>query len=233
MKRFFPVAIAVLLFLGTAPVHAHGVHIEEVIKNPTVTCKTAFGVDVSAQIWDGLLDNPCLMGRLWEVYGFQPRYQVARSDTGFHVSDPSGITGEIRQVGQSDHVRTFYATGRFDHWAVPSFFTAKGVAILAYTRDRDRLAGEATIFLRGDNGISRFVMRIFSGILTRRINKRLYSTLENIQTIIRDIAGEPHTVRDVLTGRWLTDFDRVFSVPGVRPTKDREVHSELPSQMYR
>ncbi|TFG91793.1 MAG: hypothetical protein E4H15_05150 [Syntrophobacterales bacterium] len=210
VKRSLSMMIVVLLFLAAPLVQAYEAHIEEVITDPTVTCKKALRVDVTLEIWNRALDNPYLMGQLWEIYEFKPLYKVTRTDSGIHVSDPSGVTGNIRQIGQSDHTRTFFATGAFDHWAVPSFFTANGVVIFEYDTDRNGLSGEVSLLMRGSNGISRFIMRIFSGILTHRIDNRVDSTLENMQIIIRDIVNEPHKVRGALTGHLLNDFDRVF-----------------------
>ncbi|MBW2544939.1 MAG: hypothetical protein JRD43_05640 [Deltaproteobacteria bacterium] len=220
VKRSLPVTIAAILFFGTTLVQAYEVRVEEVINNPTVIYKKALSVDVTLGIWNRVLDNPCLMGRLWEIYKFQPSYKVTKVDTGIHVSDPSGITGDIRRVGQSDHARTFYGTGRFDHWAVPSFFTANGVAIFEYKTDRNRLSGEVKIFMRGNNGISRFVMKIFSGILTRRINNRIENNLEDMKKIIRDIANDPHKVREALAGQLMSDFNKVFPVMEIKPAKE-------------
>ncbi len=216
-KRSLSVTIAALLFLGATLVQAYEAQVEEVINIPTLTCKKDFSVDATFEIWNRVLDNPQIIGQLWDIYKFQPPYKVTGTDTGFHVSDPSGITGDIRQVGQSDRARTFYGTGRFDHWAVPSFFTADGIIMFEYRTDRDRVSGEVNIFMRGDNGISRFAMKIFSGILTRRINNRLETHLENMKKIIEDIANEPHKLRDALTGQLLNDFDRVFPPAETKP----------------
>jgi len=221
LRRSLPITIAVILFLGATPVQAYEAHVEEVINTPTVTCKKAFIADATLDTWNRVLDNPCLMGGLWEIYEFKPAYRVTRTGTDIHVSDPSGITGDIRQVGQSDHARTFYGTGSFDHWAVPSFFTASGVVIFEYNTDRENLSGEVTIFMRGDNGISCFVMNIFSGILTRRINNRIESQLENIKIIIQDIVNDPHKIRKALTGQLLTDFDTVFPEAETTPVEEQ------------
>ncbi|MBW2674367.1 MAG: hypothetical protein JRD89_13315 [Deltaproteobacteria bacterium] len=231
LKRSLPITITVLLSLTVFPVRAYEAHVEEIINVPTVICKKAFSIDATLEIWNRTLDNPCLMGQLWEIYEFKPSYNVTRTDTGIHISDSLGLTGDIRQIGQSDYVRTLYAAGSFDHWAVPFLFTASGVVIFEYT-NRDERSGEVTIFIRGDNGISRFVMRLFSGILTRRINNRVESQLENMHKIIHDIVNDPHKIRDALTGQVLVDFDRVF--PAAKAgTENQEVLFDLQRRMCR
>ncbi len=225
--------IASLLFLAAPPVQAYEAHVEEVINAPTVTCKKPFSIDVTLDTWNKALDNPCLMGQLWAIYEFKPPYRVTRTDAGIHVSDPLGITGDIRQVDPSDHSRTFYGAGSFDHWAVPSFFTASGVVIFEYNTDREKLSGEVTIFMRGDNGISRFVMNIFSGILTRRINNRIESQLENIKMIIQDIVNDPQKIRVALTSQVLSNFDRVFPAAKIKPLEDQKILPDLQFRMDR
>lgn len=232
-KRSLPIMIAVLLLLGTPPVRAYDTHIEEVINTPTVTYRKAVTVDAPLDLWNRVLDNPCLMGRIWEIYEFTPLYRVTKTDPGIRVSDPSGINGDIRQVDRSDRARVFFARGSFDHWAVPSFFTASGVVILEYTPGRDIPSGEIAIFLRGNNGISRFVMSLFSGILTRRIGNRVDSTLENMGEIVRDIAHGSRKIRESLSGRALDDFDRVFPETKVEPVSERDILFDLQSGMHR
>ena len=232
LKKSLPIMIAALLFLWTISVQAHEAHVGEIVNTPTVTWQKSFDIDGTMELWNRALDNPCLMGRLWEIYEFKPSYTMTRTDTGIHVSDSLGITGDIRQISQSARSRAFYARGRFDHWAVPSFFTASGVVAFEYA-DRGGLSGEITIFLRGDNGISRFVMRLFSGILTRRIGNRVESQVENMQEIIRDIVNDPQSIRSALTGQALDNFDRVFSAAETGPEGDQEVLSDLQRRMAR
>ncbi|MBN2398253.1 MAG: hypothetical protein JXI32_07725 [Deltaproteobacteria bacterium] len=232
LRRFLPTAIAVLFFLATLPVQAYEA-VEEVVAAPTITYRKAFSIDAAIELWNRALDNPCLMGRLWEAYGFRPAYTVTGTDTGIRVSDALGITGDIRQIDRSDHARTLYAAGSFDHWAVPSFFTAGGVIVFECMPYRDGCAGEATVFLRGDNGISRFVMRLFSGILTRRIGNRTASMLENMEVIIRDIARDPRKVRAALAGEALGEFDRVFPAEKSESADGEEVLSDLQRRMSR
>jgi hypothetical protein len=149
------------------------------------------------------------------------------TDTVIRVSDSLGITGDIRQVGRSERERTFYGKGSFDHWAVPPFFTASAVVVFTYNTGLNGLSGEMTISMRGDNGISRLVMRLFSGILTRRIGHRVGSTLDNMKEIIRDITRDPQKIRDALTGEALGEFDRVFPAEKDGSADDEEVLFDL------
>ncbi len=222
LKRSLLIMIICLLFPAVSPVQALELPVGEIIETPTTTYQKTFSIDTTLPIWEKAMDNPSLMGQLWVIYGFRPPYRVTRTNAGIHVSDPQGIIGDVRQIDRSDRSRTFCATGSFNHWAIPSFFTASGVVIFAYEAGSKGITGVVELFMRGDNGISRFVMALFSGILARHIDNRIGSTLENMEEIILDITHNPQSVRDRLTGRMLRDFDRVFPAKGNGPAKNQE-----------
>jgi hypothetical protein len=204
--------IAVLVWLGTTPVplQAYDARVEEIIGSPTVSYQKAFVVDATPEMWNRVLDHLYLIGRLWEIYRFQPAYQVTRTGSGIHVVDPSGIIGDVQQVGQSDLSRCFYGRGEFNHWAAPSFFTADGVILFECTAERNRLLGVAKIFMLGNNWVSKAAMKLFPGTLIRHIDNRFINNLEDLKKIIRDIADEPDKVRNGLAGPLRDDFNKAF-----------------------
>jgi hypothetical protein len=214
--------IAALVLLGTTPVplQAYDARVEEIIGNPTVIYQKAFGVDTTPEIWNRVLDNLYLMGRLWEIYRFQPAYQVTRTDSGLHVVDPTGIIGDVQQVGRSDLSRCFYGRGEFNHWAVPSFFTADGVILFECTTERNRILGEVKISMLGNNWLSRVAMKLFSGALIRHIDNRFMNNMDDMKKIIRDIADEPDKVRDGLAGPLRDDFNKAFPVTEIKPAEE-------------
>jgi hypothetical protein len=225
-KKSLLLIMVALVFLETSSVQAYDFLIEEVINNPTVTYKKNFGVDVPLETWNKILDNLYLMGQLWEINKFQPSYKVTKVDSGLHIDDPTGIVGDIWQVGQSENARTFHGVGKFDHWAVPSFFTANGVFFFEYRMDQKRLLGEMKISLRGNNSVSRLVMKIFSGVLINHVDNRFKNNLEDMKKIIKDIVNDPDKVRKILTGRLLDDFNEVFPVEGIRLTEGLKKYSQ-------
>jgi hypothetical protein len=212
-------AIAALVWLGTipAPLQAYEAYVEEIINNPTATYQKAISIDATPEIWSRVLDNLYLVGRLWGIYRFQPAYQVTRTDSGLHVVDPTGIIGDVRQVGRTDLSRCFYGRGRVNHLALPSFFTADGVILFEWTTERNRLLVEVKIFMLGNNWISRVVMSLISGPLIRLIDYRFTRNLEDTKKIIRDIADEPDKVRNGLTGPLRDDFNRTFPAKEIKP----------------
>ena len=222
IKRSMSMTIAALVLLGTTPVpiQAYDVHVEEIIRNPTVIYQKAFGVDTTPEIWNRVLDNLYLIGRLWGIYRFQPAYQVTRTDSGLHVVDPTGIIGDVRQVGRSDLSRCFYGRGEFNHWAVPSFFTAGGVIMFECTTERNRILGEVKIFMLGNNWLSSVAMKLFSGTLIRHIDNRFMNNMDDMKKIIRDIADEPDKVRNGLAGPLRDDFDKTFPIREIKPAEE-------------
>lgn len=222
IKRSMSMTIAALVLLGTTPVpiQAYDVRVEEIIRNPTVIYQKAFGVDTTPEIWNRVLDNLYLIGRLWGIYRFQPAYQVTRTDSGLHVVDPTGIIGDVRQVGRSDLSRCFYGRGEFNHWAVPSFFTAGGVIMFECTTERNRILGEVKIFMLGNNWLSSVAMKLFSGTLIRHIDNRFMNNMDDMKKIIRDIADEPDKVRNGLAGPLRDDFDKTFPIREIKPAEE-------------
>ncbi len=210
LKRLLSFTIFLLFLLGAASLRAYEFSIQEIMDNPTVACERPFGFDVPLVIWERLLENPYIMGKLWEIYLFSPYYRVVKTAGGMHISDPSGIEGDIRQVGKSDGHVTFYGTGTFDHWAVPSFFTASGVVIFEYKEASEGFCGNVNIFMRGDNLISRFVMKLFAGSISSRIGNRMGSTLKNVEKMMADIANNPKGLREKLPDDLLNYFDKTF-----------------------
>lgn len=213
--------IAALLLFGTTPVlQASDVRFEGIIRNPTVIYQKAFGVDTTPEIWNRVLDNLYLMGRLWGIYRFQPAYQVTRTDSGIQVVDPAGIAGDVRQVGRSDLSRRFYGRGRFNHWAVPSFFTVDGVIMFDCTAEGNGLLGEVKVFMQGNNWLSKVAMKLFSGTLIRHIDNRFTNNMDNMRKIIRDIVDEPDKVRNSLAGPLQDDFNEAFPVTEIKPAEE-------------
>jgi hypothetical protein len=210
VKKALSFLIAAAVFLGPPLAQAQEDRAGMVVRSPSVTSRNDFRVDAPLKTWTGMLDNLYLMGKLWEIYNFQPPYKTSRVDSGFHLADPTGISADVRLIDQSDRSRTFYAEGRFDHWAIPAFFSADAVFVFEYEPDGDEaLKGVLKIYMRGSNGVSRFVMNAFSDVLVGRINNRFRSNLEDAKKIIHDIINNPETLRKGLTGAYLNEFNRL------------------------
>jgi hypothetical protein len=213
IQRYLTAALAAFFLLAAAPVRADDDPAARVVSDPTLAYRKAFRVEVPPEAWNRILDHPYLMTQLWAHYRFQPAYRVTRSGADLHVVDPSGITGDLRPLPPSDASRAFYGAGSFHHWAIPSFFSAEGVVSFECKPEGGGLTGEAKIFMRGSNGISRLAMRLFSALLLRHIDRRFTSNLNDTKKIIHDIVHDPDRVRKRLAGPLRDDFDRMVAPP--------------------
>jgi len=213
IQRYLTAALAALFLLAAAPVRADDDPAARVVRDPTLAYRKTFRVAATPETWNRILDHPYLMTQLWTQYRFQPAYRVTRSGADLHVVDPSGITGDLRPLPASGVSRAFYGAGSFHHWAIPSFFSAEGVVAFECKLEGDGLAGEAKIFMRGSNGISRLAMRLFSALLLRHIDRRFTSNLNDTKKIIHDIVHDPGRVRNRLAGPLRGDFDRMVAPP--------------------
>lgn len=214
-QTMFVAALISLLLCGTATASPDQAHIAEILQSPSVVCVQTFRCDVPLEIWNRALDHIDIMGRLWSLYGFQPAYRTTPTgEGGLHIVDPSGIVGELRPIARSDHARTYYGEGTFDHWAIPAVFSAAGVAVLDYRADGRGVSGEMRLHLRGSNRISRFAMGLVSGPLVRHIGRRFRSNLEDTEKILRAIAHDPDTVRQGLDAPAREAFDQAFPPAG-------------------
>ena len=213
IQRYLMAALAALFILAAAPARADDDPAARVVRDPTLSYHKAFRVETTPETWNRILDHPYLMTQLWTQYRFQPAYRVTRSGADLRVVDPSGITGDLRPLPPSDASRAFYGSGTFRHWAVPSFFSAEGVVAFECKPDGGGLAGEAKIFMRGSNGISRLAMLLFSSLLLIRIDRRFTSNLNDTKKIIHDIVHDPDGVRNRLAGTLRDDFDRMVAPP--------------------
>ena len=188
----------------------NAIQTRNLIEKATVTYQTDFVIDSSLDTWDKVLDHPFLMGKLWNLYNFQPAYQVTKANEGVKIVDPSGIYGEIFLTDSSPSSRTFYGRGAIDHWAVPSFISAEGIFRFRYQEGGQRIKGQFEVYLRGDTKVADFLMKLFSGTLKNHLNSRFTKNLEDIKKILYDLLHHPDQIRIKLTGDSLSDFKSLF-----------------------
>lgn len=204
--------ICVAIFLLTAhPCHADNIiKTKSLIEKATITYQTDFVVDSSLDVWNKVLENPLLMGKLWNLYNFQPAYQLTKAKEGINIVDPSGIKGEIFVTNSSANSRTFYGRGAIDHWLVPLFISGEVVFQLRYQGDGQHIKGKFEAYLRGDNKVADFLMKLFSGTLKNLINSRFTNNLKDVKKIIFDLLHHPDQISKKLTGESLRDFKIIF-----------------------
>lgn len=206
-KGLLPWVCLALLLFTAPPCHADNIlKTKSLMEKATISYRIDFSVDSSLIIWNKLLDHPLLMGKLWNLYNFQPAYEVTKTKDGVKVVDPSGIIGEISLTDSSPHSRTFYGRGEIDHWAVPSFISAEGVFLFRHQEDGQHVKGSFEVYLKGDNDVADLLMKLFSGTLKAFIHSRFTNNLEDVKKILFDLRYRPEEIRKRLYGNYLEDF---------------------------
>jgi len=202
----------VIFLLVPKPCNADNiVQARNLIEKATIIYQTDFVVDSPLDVWNKILDHPLLISKLWNLYNFQPAYQVTKSKGGVKIVDPSGIYGEIALTDSTANSRTFYGRGAIDHWAVPSFISAEGVFLFRYQGDGQHIKGKFEVYLRGDTKVADSLMKLFSGRLKNHIHRRFTNNLEDVKKIIFDLLHNPDQIRKKLTGESLMDFKSILS----------------------
>ena len=183
---------------------------KQVLEQATVKYRTDFVVEAPLEIWDKVLAHPLLMARLWNVYNFQPAYEVKDQKEGILVIDPSGIKGKLAMTESRPDGRSFYGWGSVDHWAIPSFISAEGIFRFRYTGDGRRVRGTFEAFMKGDNKTTDFLMKLVRGKVKNLLHRRFTNNLNDMKKIIADIVQNPDHIRGRLTGGDLKEFNNAF-----------------------
>lgn len=205
--------ITLIVCLWAAPCRAgnDAMPPEDLREKATVVYQTDFVVDAPVVVWNKLLDHLVLMGKLWNLYNFQPAYEIVAAEKSVRVTDPSGINGEMGLIDASATSRTFHCRGSIDHWAVPSFISAEGLFIFRYEEEEgQRIRGTFEVFLKGDNEIADFLLRLAAGKLKKRLHNRFTLNLEDMKKIVFNLLHHPDQIRSGLTGGALKEFNSLF-----------------------
>ena len=197
-------------FAGNAWGQADAGQMNDLLQHPTITYEKPCTLETTEAIWVKVLDHPLLVASLWKVYGFQPAYQVSPTPSGIHVMDPSGIVGDVSPLAAAGTSRRFYGSGNINHWAIPSFFSARGIIQFQYRMEENLVRIRVKVFMKGSNAVSDLLIKAFSGTLLKHIDRRITNHMTDMQTIAGDITRHPEETQKKLTGQALHDFNRLF-----------------------
>jgi len=211
-RNIYPV-IVMIVSLWAAPCQAgnDALPAGDLREKATVAYQIDFVVDAPVVVWNKLLDHLVLMGKLWNLYNFQPAYEIVATEKGVSVIDPSGINGEMVLIDASVTSRTFHCRGFVDHWAVPSFIRAEGIFVFRYLEeDGQRIRGTFEVFLKGDNEVADFLLGLAAGKLKKRLHNRFTLNMEDMKKIVFNLLHHPDQIRNRLTGASLKEFNTLF-----------------------
>ena len=173
----------------------------EIIGDADAAYKTTFVMQCSESTWKQLVDRPALLGRLWNVYGFMPTYQVEMRHDTVHVEDSTGLVGDAVTAEPGAGRRQYLINGELDHWAVPFFNEGTAVLTLDVLVKGEGVAGTAAVHLRANSGIGRVVLRAARPLLVKHVANRLDLNLQDAAKIFAAVEEDSEAVADLLGGR--------------------------------
>lgn len=213
LRTLSAVGLGVVFFLLVTPLYGVTPTVappfDVVVSQPNLVFQQEFTVESDGDVWRRLLDDLPLVGVLWNAYGFQPAYRITKQDTLIHIRDPSGIEGVLRCVALIPC--TYTGTGHLDHWAVPTFFSAQVVIVVALPDGLNVPTGRVKIYLRGVNDLSRLAIRIVKWSLRNAMERRFADNFQKLRKMVDDIVHQPQHVRQRLKPDEQQLFDRLFN----------------------
>ena len=129
---------AVLLLVTVSGGYGFSINIDEFISNASIRYEKTFMIDAPIGLWNRILDNPVLVGRLWDLYNFTPQYRVTAKGTGIHILDPTGIEGDLVEIHSDVFTRIFYGSGNMNNWHIPLSLKGKALFLIKQTAGKGR-----------------------------------------------------------------------------------------------
>ena len=204
--------IIVFWFTLSTLCYADEINIETFIDNAFLTYKTSFTVNTSLELWNRILDNPHLMGKLWDIYNFSPPYKVSIKDSSYHIIDPTGIEGDFYEIESGKNKRVFLAEGRMKKWFIPVSLRGKALFVLHYTYSQSLVSVKLHIYGEGSKSLlENLALKALSPILHISINRRVKHNVSDLKILISDITNDPDKIRPFLGSELLENFNCLYN----------------------
>lgn len=181
------------------------------IEEASVEYTGHFHVSTGIGTFEAMLDDPVLMGRLWEMFECKPAYRISSQSGMYHIIDPSGIEGMLSLIEVSNGARTYIGKGRLKNWYMPVSLKGRALFFLDYTAVGDSVALKFTVYgEKGDTAAIRLLLKAVSPLLRHSIDKRAKQNMVDLNRICRAIAGDPDNIRRNLDIFAAQAFDRLL-----------------------
>jgi hypothetical protein len=190
---------------------------ETLVASPDLTYQIPFVINCSEATWRKVLDNPWLMGQLWNVYGYAPPYKVGTAGDGLHIDDPTGLVGDLWLVRNGLAERRYFATGRLNFRAVPFFNSGQAVTIVRSQAAGPQIRGTLQLYIRADRAVSRAVVWAGKSLVQTKVEARVRSNVYDGVRLVEQIASAPDAVLRQLQGPAAETFRTVFLPPKPPP----------------
>ena len=204
-----------LLLITVSGGYGAPLNIDEFISNASIRYEKTFTIDAPIELWNRMLDNPVLVGKLWDLYNFIPQYRVTAKGAGVHILDPTGIEGDLVEIHSDVFTRIFYGSGNMNNWHIPLSLKGKALFLIKQTAGEGQVTVTLSIFGEGgDTVVTRLLLKAVSPLLTYYINRRVTRNLADFEKIVDDIVHKPEKIRPMMSGRFLIDFERLLKTNG-------------------
>jgi hypothetical protein len=207
--RLWSVLLAVVL-LATSTSADLPAEVQALAERPDVFYSASFTWRCSPETWERILDQPLLMGQLWEAYGFLPAYRFSSRGDTLHVVDPTGLVGDVLLLNRSPGVRTWFVLGKLDHWAVPVLNEGKALFVLTSRPVAEGIAAELQVKVKASSALGHLVLRLARPLLARHVENRLDCNLRDGRHLVETVESAPDSVLLLLRGEDARRFREVF-----------------------
>lgn len=189
----------------------------KVVTEAAVRYKATFAITCTQDTWTKVLDNPELLGRLWELGGYAPAYKVSAHGDTIHVDDPTGLAGDFVAFVKRPDERQYWGIGKITHRAVPLFNTGQMVAVLRTRPDGPRIVGSVEVFVKGDSLVARGALWAGRLLIQPRVENRVNSNLADATILIETLVAKPENGLKLLQGKPADQFRTLFMPPKPAP----------------
>jgi len=190
---------------------------DAVVASADLSYQTSFVINCSEATWRKVLDNPWLMGQLWNAYGYAPPYAVRATDDGLHIDDPTGLASDLWVTKNEPRERRYFAVGRLTFRAVPFFNSGQAVTIVRSEAVGQQIRGTMHVYIRADRAISRTALWAGHRLVQRKVEDRIQANLHAGVRLVEQIASSPDTVLKELRSPAAETFRAVFLPPKPPP----------------
>lgn len=204
---------------------------EAVVAAADLSYQASFAINCGEATWRKVLDNPWLMGQIWNVYSHAPAYAVRTTKDGLHVDDPTGLSSDLWVIKNEIRERRYFALGRLTYRAVPFFNSGQAVTIVRSEAVGQQIRGTMHVYIRADRAVSRTALWAAHRLVLRKVEARVQSNLWAGVQLVEQIASSPDAVLKQLQGPAAETFRTVFlppKAPPPAPTKAPKVQRPAP-----
>jgi hypothetical protein len=118
--------------------------------------------------------------------------------------------GNIWHINAVKGRYTYLTRGKLDHWAVPAFNEGTAVFDMEIISSASTTQVKVDVFLMPESRFAEAVAWVLSPIIKARVENRVTLNLQDVSSILKDIAEEPEEVAKRLKQPLRKEFEQDF-----------------------